>query len=108
LNQELLDADRLSNKLVINGCVEVKLSLFKGRFLDQMIKTDLRLAYAINDGQIVRSIFLAKGIVLTLLSSFFLHDVTEVFDFYVMNRSKINIRKERAGNSYARFVFVLK
>ncbi|ANG64291.1 hypothetical protein A8C75_18640 [Marinobacterium aestuarii] len=105
---ESFDADKLSNQLIIDGRVEVKLSMLKGRFLDQMIKTDLRLAYTMNDGQILRNILLAKGIVLTLFSSFFLHDVTEVFDFYVMNRSKINIRKERVENSCAQFVFVLK
>jgi hypothetical protein len=108
LKEDIFDADKLSNKLIIDGRVEIKFSLFKGKFLDQMIKTDLRLAYAKNDGRLVRAILLFKGVVLTLCSSLFLRDITEVYDFYVMNRSRINIRKERTEDGFARFVFFLK
>lgn len=108
MKKENFDADKLSAALVIDGCVEIKLSVFKGKFLDQMIKADLRLAYNISNGCAARTMLLAKGIVLTLLSSIFIHDVTEIFDFYVMNRSKINIRIERTENGLAQFLFFLK
>ena len=104
----IFDADDLSNQLMTDGCVKIELSMLKGGFLDQMIKTDLSLAYAKSDGRLVRKILLVKGIFLTLVSSFFVRDVTGVFDFYVMNRSRINIRKERTEDGFARFVFFLK
>jgi hypothetical protein len=88
LKENSFDADGLSNKLIIDGCVEVQFSILKGRFLDQMIKTDLRLAYAKNDGRLLRATLLFKGVVLTLCSSFFLRDITEVHDFYVMNLTR--------------------
>jgi hypothetical protein len=108
LKENSFDADYLSNQLVVDGSVEVQFSILKGRFLDRMIKTDLRLAYAKNDGRLVRTILLLNGVVLTLCSSLFVRDIAEVYDFYVMNRSRINIRKERTEDGFARFVFFLK
>ncbi|WP_157890329.1 hypothetical protein [Marinobacterium aestuarii] len=103
-----LDANLLSSKLINDGFVEVCFSISKGYLLDHMIKTDLRLAYATGDGFLVRNILLAKGFVFILCGSLFMSDVTEVFDFYVMNRSNINIHKGRAKNGNSRFTFFLK
>lgn len=99
------DAYQLSSQLITDGFVNVQFSILKGRLLDQMIKTDLRLAYSRTDGRVMRTLLLAKGMVLTLFSSFFVRDVTAVCDFYVMNRSRINIRKGLAENGSAQFFF---
>ncbi|UTW11534.1 hypothetical protein [Marinobacterium rhizophilum] len=107
MNGKSFDADSLSSKLMVDGRVEVIFSMFKGRFLDQLIKTDLRLAYGKNDNRLLIFLLLIKGMVLVLCSSLFFRDITDVYDFYIMNRSRINIRKERTENGLAKFVFFL-